>query len=68
MEEKKENKLSIFKIFSAFGFIANWAQESLKPDPDGSVVITVEEMTKLVEGFCEMFGWTADIELGVKKK
>jgi len=54
-------KASIWKIFALFGFIATWAEESLKPDEDGIVRVTMEEGAKLIRGMCNVFGWKAEI-------
>lgn len=56
-------KVSFWKIFQFLSFIGNWATESLTPDQDGKVRITMEELTKLAEGICVVFGWTAEIVL-----
>lgn len=54
-------KISFWKIFSFLSFIGVWAEESLSPDEDGVVRITIEELGKLAEGICNVFGWKAEI-------
>jgi len=53
--------MSFWKIFAVFGFLGTWAEESLKPDEDGKVRITIAEAAKFFEGLCAIFGWTAEI-------
>lgn len=55
--------VSFWKIFSFISFIGAWATESLKPDADGKVRITLDEMEKLATGICDVFGWKAEIVL-----
>ena len=54
-------KVSFWKIFAFLSFIGVWAEESLSPDEDGKVRITFEELAKLAEGICNVFGWKAEI-------
>jgi len=54
-------KISFWKIFSFLSFIGVWAEESLSPDEDGRVRITMAELAKLAEGICDVFGWKAEI-------
>jgi len=56
-------KVSFWKIFSFLSFIGQWATESLSPDEDGKVRITVDELAELAEGICDVFGWQAEIVL-----
>ena len=56
-------KVSFWKIFQFMSFIGAWAMESLAPDEDGKVRITLEELTKLAKGICDVFGWQAEIIL-----
>lgn len=57
--------LSFWKILGFFGVVSGWAQESLQPDADGKVRITVDELSELAEAMCEAFGWQAEIVLPV---
>jgi len=54
-------KVSFWKIFQFLSFIGNWATECLTSDADGKVRITMDELMKLAEGICAVFGWTAEI-------
>lgn len=54
-------KVSFWKIFGFLSFIGTWADESLSPDDDGKVRITIEELSKLAEGICGVFDWKAEI-------
>ena len=54
-------KVSFWKIFGFLSFIGVWSEESLSPDEDGKVRITIEELGKLAEGICGVFGWTAEV-------
>ena len=54
-------KVSFWKIFSFLSFLGEWATNSLKPDEDGTVRITSEELQVLAEGICQVFGWKAEI-------
>lgn len=54
-------KVSFWKIFGFLSFVGVWAEESLKPDEDGKVRITIEELAALAKGICDVFGWTAQI-------
>ena len=54
-------KVSFWKIFQFLSFIGGWAQESLQPDEDGLVRITMDELADLAEGICKVFGWKAEI-------
>ena len=54
-------KVSFWKIFSFLSFIGVWAEESLAPDDDGKVRLTMAELAKLAEGICNVFGWKAEI-------
>ena len=56
-------KVSFWKIFSFLSFIGSWAMESLSPDEDGKVRITMEELVALAKGICDVFGWEAEIVL-----
>jgi len=56
-------KVSFWKIFTFLSFIGNWATESLSPDEDGTVRITIDELQALAEGICAVFGWKAVIVL-----
>lgn len=52
--------ISFFKIFGFIGFLGAWATESLAPDSDGIVRITIPELAKLGKGVCDVFGWKAE--------
>ena len=54
-------KISFWKVFSFLAFLGEWANESLSPDEDGKVRITVEELAALAKGICGVFGWKAEI-------
>jgi len=54
-------KMSFWKIFAVFGFLGNWADDSLKPDDDGKVRITLDEAAEFFKGLCAIFGWSAEI-------
>lgn len=56
-------KVSFWRIFAFLSFIGGWATESLTPDADGKVRITIDELQALAEGICAVFGWTAVIVL-----
>ena len=55
--------VSFWKIFSFLSFISSWSAESLKPDEDNIVRLDVNEIAKLAEGICSVFGWKAEIAL-----
>ena len=61
-------KIHFWKVLSFVGIMSSWAEDSLEPDPDGVVRITVDEMTTLAEKACKAFGWKAEIVVHKPKK
>ena len=56
-------KVSFWKIFGFISALGEWATESLSPDDDGKVRITIDELAALAEMICDVFGWKAEIVL-----
>lgn len=54
---------SFWKVLGFFSAVSAWAEESLRPDEDGKVRITVAELGTLATAMCETFGWEAEIVL-----
>ena len=53
-------KMHFWKVLGFVGFVSAWAAEALRPDEDGKVRITIEELKELAEGMCNAFGWKAE--------
>lgn len=53
--------MNAFKLLSVLKFTSNWVVESLEPDEDKKVRITIDELVVLLKGICNVFGWIPEI-------
>ncbi len=61
------SRTSIWKVLAFFGVVSTWAVDALKPDEDGVVRITIDEMANLADAMCRIFGWKAEISVPAKE-
>lgn len=56
-------KVGLWKMLQLAGVVAPWVRETLKPDMDGKVRITIAEVESLVKDVCGVLGLTPEIIL-----